>query len=135
MRRRRACSSSAQPPAAAEASWGARASPPSTRNAAMEAFDFKRPNSILTRKARAHREPGRAALRHISAGATVYSGDRRGSRQRAAPRRRAAAVAAPGKAAKKSVAAHCRSEEHTSELQSLMRISYAVFCLKKKKQQ
>src|SRR3546814_3875663 len=29
--------------------------------------------------------------------------------------------------------AHNRSEEHTSELQSLMRISYAVFCLKKKK--
>src|SRR3546814_2259573 len=28
-----------------------------------------------------------------------------------------------------------RSEEHTSELQSLMRISYAVFCLKKKNQQ
>src|SRR3546814_10215551 len=28
---------------------------------------------------------------------------------------------------------HMRSEEHTSELQSLMRISYAVFCLKKKK--
>src|SRR3546814_5990644 len=38
-----------------------------------------------------------------------------------------------------SMAAHAsqisetRSEEHTSELQSLMRISYAVFCLKKKK--
>src|SRR3546814_8844599 len=34
------------------------------------------------------------------------------------------------------VVGHCildRSEEHTSELQSLMRISYAVFCLKKKK--
>src|SRR3546814_3224569 len=30
--------------------------------------------------------------------------------------------------------AKARSEEHTSELQSLMRISYAVFCLKKKKQ-
>src|SRR3546814_3977862 len=30
--------------------------------------------------------------------------------------------------------ARVRSEEHTSELQSLMRISYAVFCLKKKKQ-
>src|SRR3546814_4852852 len=29
-------------------------------------------------------------------------------------------------------AAQLRSEEHTSELQSLMRISYAVFCLKKK---
>src|SRR3546814_13120247 len=40
-----------------------------------------------------------------------------------------------------AVAAACfqdvtlRSEEHTSELQSLMRISYAVFCLKKKKEQ
>src|SRR3546814_6086981 len=33
----------------------------------------------------------------------------------------------------KAVAAAARSEEHTSELQSLMRISYAVFCLKKKK--
>src|SRR3546814_4719958 len=31
--------------------------------------------------------------------------------------------------------AETRSEEHTSELQSLMRISYAVFCLKKKKLQ
>src|SRR3546814_6871097 len=31
-----------------------------------------------------------------------------------------------------SSAACARSEEHTSELQSLMRISYAVFCLKKK---
>src|SRR3546814_11913509 len=35
-----------------------------------------------------------------------------------------------------AIAAHAqtRSEEHTSELQSLMRISYAVFCLKTKKQ-
>src|SRR3546814_1532191 len=32
-----------------------------------------------------------------------------------------------------SWAQKARSEEHTSELQSLMRISYAVFCLKKKK--
>src|SRR3546814_10779045 len=32
-----------------------------------------------------------------------------------------------------AVFVHERSEEHTSELQSLMRISYAVFCLKKKK--
>src|SRR3546814_8500719 len=35
--------------------------------------------------------------------------------------------------AARAVAAQVRSEEHTSELQSLMRISYAVFCLKKKK--
>src|SRR3546814_6271102 len=31
-----------------------------------------------------------------------------------------------------TLSANLRSEEHTSELQSLMRISYAVFCLKKK---
>src|SRR3546814_8653773 len=36
-------------------------------------------------------------------------------------------------AAKRAGIFHHRSEEHTSELQSLMRISYAVFCLKKKK--
>src|SRR3546814_1082689 len=35
--------------------------------------------------------------------------------------------------ADRRVLAQARSEEHTSELQSLMRISYAVFCLKKKK--
>src|SRR3546814_7026328 len=36
-------------------------------------------------------------------------------------------------AARERRRAVCRSEEHTSELQSLMRISYAVFCLKQKK--
>src|SRR3546814_4778632 len=36
------------------------------------------------------------------------------------------------KSAKRAFADWLRSEEHTSELQSLMRISYAVFCLKKK---
>src|SRR3546814_5016671 len=36
-------------------------------------------------------------------------------------------------ALKTQLSAIVRSEEHTSELQSLMRISYAVFCLKKKK--
>src|SRR3546814_2003144 len=44
-------------------------------------------------------------------------------------RRRSAA----GMGAGTAWAAIVRSEEHTSELQSLMRISYAVFCLKKKK--
>src|SRR3546814_5148550 len=42
-------------------------------------------------------------------------------------------VAAPG-ATGSGTPARFRSEEHTSELQSLMRISYAGFCLKKKKQ-
>src|SRR3546814_13435372 len=39
-----------------------------------------------------------------------------------------------GEAAQHEPCETVRSEEHTSELQSLMRISYAVFCLKKKKQ-
>src|SRR3546814_5773180 len=48
-------------------------------------------------------------------------------------------AAEPGRTrqARRAVGVHpvllLRSEEHTSELQSLMRISYAVFCLKKKK--
>src|SRR3546814_5809787 len=46
-------------------------------------------------------------------------------------RRLSEPVAAAVKAERSGCA---RSEEHTSELQSLMRISYAVFCLKKKKQ-
>src|SRR3546814_9493155 len=44
-----------------------------------------------------------------------------------------ALAAQPGREAGGSIAQAERSEEHTSELQSLMRISYAVFCLKKKK--
>src|SRR3546814_10250199 len=47
------------------------------------------------------------------------------ARSRRKPRR-------SSRAARLHRAAPCRSEEHTSELQSLMRISYAVFCLKKK---
>src|SRR3546814_4613628 len=44
------------------------------------------------------------------------------------------ATRAEVEAAARGAAIHAlRSEEHTSELQSLMRISYAVFCLKKKK--
>src|SRR3546814_9157920 len=39
----------------------------------------------------------------------------------------------PGKDGSRLPQRHDRSEEHTSELQSLMRISYAVFCLQKKK--
>src|SRR3546814_8641419 len=41
-------------------------------------------------------------------------------------------VAGAGGASRDSGIARSRSEEHTSELQSLMRISYAVFCLQKK---
>src|SRR3546814_1105192 len=55
----------------------------------------------------------------------------RGSRRRR-PSGRSGARAALIADAPRRVASR-RSEEHTSELQSLMRISYAVFCLKKKK--
>src|SRR3546814_8623949 len=48
---------------------------------------------------------------------------------RLADHARAGAIAAIGRA---ETGGEERSEEHTSELQSLMRISYAVFCLKKK---
>src|SRR3546814_7398628 len=41
-------------------------------------------------------------------------------------------LSAGAKAQVRGGAPRCRSEEHTSELQSLMRISYAVFCLKTK---
>src|SRR3546814_4219872 len=52
-------------------------------------------------------------------------------REQNLPRSSGDVAAHAGKAAAAALAA--RSEEHTSELQSLMRISYAVFCLKKKK--
>src|SRR3546814_6881585 len=48
------------------------------------------------------------------------------ARRRACPGRCSGSPAGPCRCGR-------RSEEHTSELQSLMRISYAVFCLKKKK--
>src|SRR3546814_8796161 len=69
--------------------------------------------------ARAHPEPGGA-----------HRGERRlsglGPRRKPQQWRRAREEASDG-------VSMSRSEEHTSELQSLMRISYAVFCLKKKK--
>src|SRR3546814_5437852 len=59
-----------------------------------------------------------------SQGLLVCRNDLRGNRIIALPE--LGWTTAPGDAA-------ARSDEHTSELQSLMRISYAVFCLKKKK--
>src|SRR3546814_8183362 len=58
------------------------------------------------------------------------------SRERKSPSPSRCTRELPGKAHRASTSNELsgRSEEHTSELQSLMRISYAVFCLKKKKQ-
>src|SRR3546814_5442566 len=80
----------------------------------------------------------RAEERHAQPG----RGADGGRRQRPLAHRRPPAAghdAGPASAAQRSDrprdlgARPARSEEHTSELQSLMRISYAVFCLKKKK--
>src|SRR3546814_2200794 len=81
--------------------------------------------------------------RHARAGARGRAGaggvpaDRRPDRARAGaihPQRAVAAAGSGGAARRLAGGLRLRrSEEHTSELQSLMRISYAVFCLKKKK--
>src|SRR3546814_7691442 len=64
--------------------------------------------------------------------AVTYRPCHRGATLDAAPDRRCLNAGRPGQSAWRSERWR-RSEEHTSELQSLMRISYAVFCLKKKK--
>src|SRR3546814_9695005 len=68
----------------------------------------------LTRGIRVDRERGREGLSAIG-------------------RTRETDIALPFPALVRPADVDLRSEEHTSELQSLMRISYAVFCLKKKK--
>src|SRR3546814_8315336 len=81
-------------------------------------FRSTRPGAAL-----AHRRHRRAAVR-LDRGASRHGHGQRGA-------------AAAGQALLRRSRGHAehalRSEEHTSELQSLMRISYAVFCLKKKK--
>src|SRR3546814_7383315 len=71
------------------------------------------------------------------AGGDGIHGDRPGQRRRQLRRHRPGAgrslVEHPRMAPRPVADRDVRSEEHTSELQSLMRISYAVFCLKKKK--
>src|SRR3546814_8457909 len=74
-----------------------------------------RPEARRARPRIRHGDRAQAALRLVRRGAGSAGGEDIGhARHRADQARR-------------------RSEEHTSELQSLMRISYAVFCLKKKK--
>src|SRR3546814_2756893 len=68
----------------------------------------------------------RSRVPHVDGGAHPGQRARRLPRQSQPDHR----TRRPGRGAPGGV----RSEEHTSELQSLMRISYAVFCLKKKKQ-
>src|SRR3546814_11064915 len=79
--------------------------------------DTRFPYTTLFRSSRQHAPPPRprgAGLPAVTSRPPPASGSRPAPWQSVPPPRR-------------------RSEEHTSELQSLMRISYAVFCLKKKK--
>src|SRR3546814_2426800 len=79
-----------------------------------------------------------AVDRRVAAGAVErFAGERRHQFGAAEPGGARLVLApcedgAPDAAAGESGIGEHRSEEHTSELQSLMRISYAVFCLKKK---
>src|SRR3546814_10332594 len=86
---------------------------------------------------------GRPAGHHGRSGLAFRALSRRGPRAAQGPRRGAhgsphhlslgAGAAAEVRPQPAGPRGADRSEEHTSELQSLMRISYAVFCLKKKK--
>src|SRR3546814_3467265 len=79
-------------------------------------FRSRKPPRRETRRAEG------AAVRRRSARAVADRVERGGAGRGAGDRR-----------FRRGVGRRARSEEHTSELQSLMRISYAVFCLKKKK--
>src|SRR3546814_8094632 len=96
------------------------------------------PAERFSRRESHHHAPRSAAEhpvdRQLHSHAVVHlqrAGQRRACRTRM---ERADAARADARDARpRAVARAVRSEEHTSELQSLMRISYAVFCLKKKK--
>src|SRR3546814_9717366 len=74
---------------------------------------------------------GQAVFSHTAIGPSGPSTQPQPSRAASSASVSAATVRQPS--ARRLAASAGRSEEHTSELQSLMRISYAVFCLKKKK--
>src|SRR3546814_1566362 len=103
--------------------------------AAFEAFRVAGVEIVVRRRLEADRGAGRELLEIGGAGEVGLKGDQRAA---AAEEGRAAAdehlAENVGRALVPGIAAteRDRSEEHTSELQSLMRISYAVFCLKKK---
>src|SRR3546814_1915719 len=81
------------------------------------------------------RDPEHSLLRHVSTGSAEDRHSRAGMGGMAIIPSAAGHI---GRSARRGgrhdwAGSPARSEEHTSELQSLMRISYAVFCLKKKK--
>src|SRR3546814_10200754 len=93
---------------------------------ARTAPDYTDDRSVLAQR----RQPG-AERRHPLLRRPQISRRRHRRRRRQAEPEWQAGEVDPGRWRRRH--AGQRSEEHTSELQSLMRISYAVFCLKKKK--
>src|SRR3546814_7595278 len=106
------------------------------------------PNTTRFRSRRPDAEPDRrqeSGRRRVARGAAGHQPASRARHQAAIPASKSDGGAVPNGLARSSAAhaerprgasaddAFPRSEEHTSELQSLLRISYAVFCLKKKK--
>src|SRR3546814_10018355 len=88
---------------------------------------FRSLDELRLRRVRRARRPRKRRERGLSVSASHPSYDELSDEQKT--------VAAPGTCGRALVTGRPRSEEHTSELQSLMRISYAVFCLKKKNKQ
>src|SRR3546814_2281947 len=79
------------------------------------------------------RRPGGRPIASLGLGEILFLSSRYGIDPNIAPQASIGCVGAgPGLIADVRIVGHARSEEHTSELQSLMRISYAVFCLTKK---
>src|SRR3546814_3843028 len=103
-----------------------------------------RTDTLFPSPARFRSVPRRNALAQAAAGAGLPAVRRTDAAAHGQERRVLVLFALPGlqgrvadrvpdgPAQRTAQAVRCRSEEHTSELQSLMRISYAVFCLKKK---
>src|SRR3546814_10111483 len=87
---------------------------------------FRSPR-VLSPRARDRRAPGAFLRRDVAA-----AQGRRGVPPRDRDQRGAGGRGRTASVRRRAHRHHPRSEEHTSELQSLMRISYAVFCLKKK---
>src|SRR3546814_10017692 len=85
--------------------------------------------TVLAGKVRMGTQPDLAALAVLIIAVTLIGAVAIELAQRRDQRREYAAKAAAARADRAAMAA--RSEEHTSELQSLMRTAYAVFCLKK----
>src|SRR3546814_17613302 len=77
--------------------------------------------------------PYTTLFRSPPSGDRSFPGNRPASRRPGLPHRRLGPAPHGDRSRLQVVERQARSEEHTSELQSLMRISYAVFCLKKKK--